>query len=94
MLNLRHLMNDPSLGQFDIREDLAYEKVYETREDLVSFALSANTDIKSLLADRDGIRASISENRGRFLPSIFGRGGVQIRRSRRRDAGFYSRAWC
>ncbi len=78
MLNLKHLMNDPSLGQFDIREDLAYEKVYETREDLVSFALSANTDIKSLLADRDGIKASISENRGRFLPSIFGRAAYRF----------------
>ena len=40
MLNLRHLMNDPSLGQFDIRENLVYEKVNETREDLVRFALS------------------------------------------------------
>lgn len=78
MLNLRHLMNDPSLGQFDIREDLAYEKVYETREDLVSFALSENAEIKSLLADQDGIRASISENRGKFLPSIFGRAAYRF----------------
>ena len=78
MLNLRHLMNDPSLGQFDIREDLAYEKVHETREDLVLFALSANTDIKSLLADRDGIKASIAENRGKFLPSVFGRAAYRF----------------
>lgn len=78
MLNLRHLMNDPSLGQFDIREDLAYEKVHETREDLVLFALSANTDIKSLLADHDGIKASIAENRGKFLPSVFGRAAYRF----------------
>ena len=77
-LNLRHLMNDPSLGQFDIREDLAYEKVHETRENLVSFALSANTDIKSLLADRDGVKASIAENRGKFLPSVFGRAAYRF----------------
>ena len=78
MLNLRHLMNDPSLGQFDIREDLAYEKLYETREDLVSFALSENSEIKSLLADHDGIRASIAETRGRFLPSVFGRAAYRF----------------
>ena len=78
MLNLRHLMNDPSLGQFDIREDLVYEKVHETREDLVSFALSANTDIKSLLADRGGIKASLAENRGKFLPSVFGRAAYRF----------------
>ena len=78
MLNLRHLMNDPSLGEFDIREDLAYEKVHETSEDLVSFALSANTDIKSLLADRDGIKASVAENRGKFLPSVFGRAAYRF----------------
>lgn len=78
MLNLRHLMNDPSLGEFDIREDLAYEGVHETREDLVSFALSANTDVKSLLADRDGIKASIAENRGKFLPSVFGRAAYRF----------------
>ena len=78
MLNLRHLMNDPSLEEFDIREDLAYEKVHETREDLVSFALSANTDIKSLLADRDGIKASVAENRGKFLPSVFGRAAYRF----------------
>ena len=78
MLNLRHLMNDPSLGQFDIREDLVYEKVHETSEDLVSFALSANTDIKSLLADRGGIKASIAENRGKFLPSVFGRAAYRF----------------
>ena len=78
MLNLRHIMNDPLLGEFDIREDLAYEKVHETREDLVSFALSANTDVKSLLADRDGIKASIAENRGKFLPSVFGRAAYRF----------------
>ena len=78
MLNLRHLMNDPSLGQFDIREDLAYEKIYETREDLVSSALSENAEIKSLLADHDGIRASIAENRGKFLPSVFGRAAYRF----------------
>ena len=78
MLNLGHLMNDPSLGEFNIREDLAYEKVHETREDLVSFALSANTDIKSILSDRDGIKASIAENRGKFLPSIFGRAAYRF----------------
>ena len=78
MLNLRHIMNDPSLGQFDIREDLAHEKVHETREDLVDFALSANTDIKSFLADRDGIKASIAENRGKFLPSVFGRAAYRF----------------
>lgn len=78
MLSLRHLMNDPSLGQFDIREDLAHEKLHETREYLVSFALSANTDIKSLLADRDGIKASIAENRGKFLPSVFGRAAYRF----------------
>ena len=78
MLNLRHLMNDPSLGQFDIRENLAYEKVNETREDLVSFALSENAEIKSLLAGRDGIKASIAEDRGRFLPSVFGRAAYRF----------------
>ena len=78
MLNLRHLMNDPSLGQFDIRENLAYEKVNETREDLVSLALSENPEIKSLLADHDGIKASIAEDRGRFLPSVFGRAAYRF----------------
>ncbi len=78
MLNLRHLMNDPSLGQFDIRENLVYEKVNETREDLVRFALSENTQIKGLSADRDGIRASLAENRGKFLPSVFGRAAYRF----------------
>ena len=78
MLNLRHLMNDPSLGQFDIRENLVYEKVNETREDLVQLALSENPDIKILSADRDGIRASLAENRGKFLPSIFGRAAYRF----------------
>ncbi len=78
MLNLRHLMNDPSLGQFDIRENLVYEKVNETREDLVGLALSQNPDIKSLLADRGGIKASLAENRGKFLPSIFGRAAYRF----------------
>ena len=78
MLNLRHLMNDPSLGQFDIRENLFYEKVDETREDLVGLALSQNPDIKSLLADRGGIKASLAESRGKFLPSIFGRAAYRF----------------
>ncbi|MCY4378623.1 MAG: TolC family protein [Candidatus Dadabacteria bacterium] len=78
MLNLRHLMNDPSLEQFDIRENLAYEKVNETREDLVGLALSQNPEIKSLLADRGGIKASLAENRGEFLPSIFGRAAYRF----------------
>lgn len=78
MLNLRHLMNDPSLGQFDIRENLVYENVNETREDLVGLALSQNPDIKSLLADRGGIKASLAENRGKFLPSIFGRAAYRF----------------
>ena len=78
MLNLRHLMNDPSLGQFDIRENLVYEKVNETREDLVGLALSQNPDIKSLLADRGGIKASLAENRGKFLPSVFGRAAYRF----------------
>lgn len=78
MLNLRHLMNDPSLGQFDIREDIAYEKVNETREDFVHFALSENPEIKSLLADRGGIKASLAENRGKFLPSVFGRAAYRF----------------
>lgn len=78
MLGLRHLMNDPSLGQFDVREDLAYEKVRETREALVSSALSENAEIKSLLADRGGITASIAENRGKFLPSVFGRAAYRF----------------
>ena len=78
VLNLRHLMNDPSLEQFDIREDLAYEKVNETREDLVGLALSQNPDIKSLLADHGGIKASLAENRGKFLPSIFGRAAYRF----------------
>ena len=78
MLNLKHLMNDPSLEQFDIRENLAYEKVSETREDLVGLALSQNPDIKSLLADRGGIKASLAENRGKFLPSIFGRAAYRF----------------
>ena len=78
MLNLRHLMNDPSLGQFDIRENLFYEKVNETREDLVGLALSQNPDIKSLLADRGGIKASLAESRGKFLPSIFGRAAYRF----------------
>ena len=78
MLGLRHLMNDPSLGQFDVRENLAYEKVRETREALVSSALSENTEIKSLLADRGGITASIAENRGKFLPSVFGRAAYRF----------------
>ena len=78
MLNLRHLMNDPSLEQFDIRENLVYEKVNETREDLVGLALSQNPDIKSLLADRGGIKASLAENRGKFLPSIFGRAAYRF----------------
>ena len=78
MLNLRHLMNDPSLEQFDIRENLVYEKVNETREDLVGLALSQNPDIKSLLADRGGINASLAENRGKFLPSIFGRAAYRF----------------
>ena len=78
MLNLRHLMNDPSLKQFDIRENLFYEKVNETRENLVGLALSQNPDIKSLLADRGGIKASLAENRGKFLPSIFGRAAYRF----------------
>lgn len=78
MLNLRHLMNDPSLEQFDIREDLFYEKVNETRENFVGLALSQNPDIKSLLADRGGIKASIAETRGKFLPSIFGRAAYRF----------------
>ena len=78
MLGLRHLMNDPSLGQFDVREDLAYESVRETREALVSSALSENAEIKSLLADRGGITASIAENRGKFLPSVFGRAAYRF----------------
>ncbi len=78
MLSLRHLMNDPSLGQFDVREDLAYEKVHETREALVSSALSENAEIKSLLADRGGITASIAESRGKFLPSVFGRAAYRF----------------
>ena len=78
MLGLRHLMNDPSLGQFDVRENLAYEKVRETREALVSSALSENAEIKSLLADRGGITASIAENRGKFLPSVFGRAAYRF----------------
>ena len=78
MLNLKHLMNDSSLEQFDIQENLVYEKVNETREDLVSLALSQNPDIKSLLADRGGIKASLAENRGKFLPSIFGRAAYRF----------------
>ncbi len=78
MLKLKHLMNDPLLGQFDIREDLAYKKVHETREDLVALALSKNPEIKSLLADRNGIRALISGNRGRFLPSVFSRAAYRF----------------
>ena len=78
MLNLRHLMNDPSLEQFDIRENLVYEEVNETREDLVGLALSQNPDIKSLLANRGGIKASLAENRGKFLPSIFGRAAYRF----------------
>ncbi|MXZ13812.1 MAG: TolC family protein [Candidatus Dadabacteria bacterium] len=78
MLNLRHLMNDPSLEQFDIRENLFYEKVNETRENLVGLAFSQNPDIKSLLADRGGIKASLAENRGKFLPSIFGRAAYRF----------------
>ena len=78
MLGLRHLMNDPSLGQFDVRENLAYEKLRETREALVSSALSENAEIKSLLADRGGITASIAENRGKFLPSVFGRAAYRF----------------
>ena len=78
MLSLRHLMNDPSLEQFDIRENFSYEKVNETREDLVGLALSQNPDIKSLLADRGGIKASLAENRGKFLPSIFGRAAYRF----------------
>ena len=78
MLNLRHLMNDPSLGRFDVREDLAYEKVNETREALVSSALSENAEIKSLLADRGGISASVAESRAKFLPSVFGRAAYRF----------------
>ncbi len=78
VLNLRHLMNDPSLEQFDIRENLVYEKVNETREDLVGLALSQNPDIKSLLADHGGIKASLAENRGKFLPSVFGRAAYRF----------------
>jgi len=78
ILKLKHLMNDPSLAQFDISEDLSYEKVYETREDLIDFALYKNTDIKVLMADRDGIKASIAEKRGKFLPSVFGRAAYRF----------------
>ena len=78
MLHLKHLMNDSSLAKFDISEDLSYEKVSETRENLVSAALSKNPEIKSLTAERGSIKASIAENRGKFLPSIFGRAAYRF----------------
>ena len=78
MLHLKHLMNDSSLAEFDISEDLSYEKVSETRENLVSAALSKNPEIKSLTAERGSIKASIAENRGKFLPSIFGRAAYRF----------------
>ena len=78
MLHLRHLMNDSSLGQFDISEDLSHEKVNETREDLVSSALLQNPEIKSLTAERGSIKASLAENRGKFLPSVFGRAAYRF----------------
>ncbi len=78
MLHLKHLMNDSSLAKFDVSEDLSYEKVSETRENLVSAALSKNPEIKSLTAERGSIKASIAENRGKFLPSIFGRAAYRF----------------
>ncbi len=78
MLHLRHLMNDSSLAEFDISEDLSYEKLSETREDLVSAALSKNPEIKSLTAERGSIKASMAETRGKFLPSIFGRAAYRF----------------
>ena len=78
MLHLKHLMNDSSLAEFDVSEDLSYEKVIETRENLVSAALSKNPEIKSLTAERGSIKASIAENRGKFLPSIFGRAAYRF----------------
>ncbi|MCY3985710.1 MAG: TolC family protein [Candidatus Dadabacteria bacterium] len=78
MLHLRHLMNDSSLEQFEISEDLSHEKVNETKEDLVSSALSQNPEIKSLKAQRGGIKASLGETRGKFLPSVFGRAAYRF----------------
>ena len=78
MLNLGNMMNDPEIGEFELVEDLAREKVPETREELVAAALSLNPGIKSLEARRAGLNASLSEARGKFLPSIFGRAAYRF----------------
>lgn len=78
MLNLSNIMNDPDLREFEIAEDLSMEKVTENREQLVRTALSENPRIKNLLSRRVGIRASLDEARGKFLPSVFGRAAYRF----------------
>ena len=79
MLNLRNMMNDPEVGEFDLVDDLEREKVTESREELVRAALSRNPRIKSLEARRAGLNASLGEARGKFLPSIFGRAAYRFK---------------
>lgn len=78
MLNLANIMNDPDLREFEITEDLSMEKVTEDRERLVRTALAENPRIKSLLSRRVGIRASLGEAKGKFLPSVFGRAAYRF----------------
>ncbi len=77
-LNLRNLMNDPNLRQFKLSEQLDYEKLIETRENLISSALVENTDIKSLVANQAGIKAEISGSKREFFPSVFGRAAYRF----------------
>ena len=79
MLNLRNMMNDPEIGEFELVEDLSREEVARTREELVAAALSRNPRIKSLEARRAGLNASLGEARGKFLPSIFGRAAYRFK---------------
>ncbi len=79
MLNLANIMNDDSLGRFEIKEDLHYEKLRETREQLIDLALSENFEVKSLLSNRVGIKASLTESKGKFLPSVFARAAYRFK---------------
>ncbi len=77
-LRLRNLMNDPELVRFELAEQLDYEKLMDTREDLISSALAKNADIKSLTANQAGIKAEISGSRREFFPSVFGRAAYRF----------------
>ncbi|NIQ13274.1 MAG: TolC family protein, partial [Candidatus Dadabacteria bacterium] len=72
-LELLNLMGDLDIDDFDISDELSFEKIILTESEYLEVALSSSTQVKSLEALQAGIRAKKSISKSKFYPLIFGR---------------------